>query len=217
MPAAMQVDALVLAVATAAAAGLVGCFAVMRRMALASDAISHVALPGIGLAMLFGVHPLLGALVALAGGAILIWTLEEQTRIPTDTIIGVVFSAALAIGSMMTPPEELMAAQRLVRRLPVGESVVEAILALVRSARPGPEAGETGELISWGPSPRASQALMLAVRARALLDRRLAPSIDDVVALAEPVLKHRMALTFAARAERVTIEAVIGRLKARIG
>jgi len=114
-------------------------------------------------------------------------------------------------------PEELVAAQRLVRRLPVGESVVEAILALVRSARPGPEAGETSELISWGPSPRASQALMLAVRAHALLDRRLAPSIDDVVALAEPVLKHRMALTFAARAERVTIEAVIGRLKARIG
>ena len=113
--------------------------------------------------------------------------------------------------------EELMAAQRLVRRLPVGESVVEAILALVRSARPGPEAGETGELIAWGPSPRASQALMLAVRARALLDRRLAPSIDDVIALAEPVLKHRMALTFAARAERVTIESVIDRLKARIG
>jgi len=113
--------------------------------------------------------------------------------------------------------EELMAAQRLVRRLPVGESVVEAILALVRSARPGAEAGETGELIAWGPSPRASQALMLAVRARALLDRRLAPSIDDVIALAEPVLKHRMALTFAARAERVTIEAVIDRLKARIG
>jgi MoxR-like ATPase len=113
--------------------------------------------------------------------------------------------------------EELMAAQRLVRRLPVGESVVEAILALVRSARPGPEAGETGELIAWGPSPRASQALMLAVRARALLDRRLAPSIDDVIELAEPVLKHRMALTFAARAEGETIDAVIGRLKARIG
>ena len=121
----------------------------------------------------------------------------------------------LAKGAM--DADALLAAQRLVRRLPVGESVVEAILALVRSARPGPEAGETSELISWGPSPRASQALMLAVRARALLDRRLAPSIDDVVALAEPVLKHRMALTFAARAERVTIEAVIGRLKARIG
>jgi MoxR-like ATPase len=113
--------------------------------------------------------------------------------------------------------DDLMAAQRLVRRLPVGESVVEAILALVRSARPGTEGGELGKLIAWGPSPRASQALMLAVRARALLEGRYAPSVDDVVALAEPILKHRMALTFAARAEGETIPAVIGRLKARIG
>jgi MoxR-like ATPase len=113
--------------------------------------------------------------------------------------------------------EDLMAAQRLVRRLPVGESVVEAILALVRSARPGPEGGEAAKSIAWGPSPRASQALMLAVRARALLDGRLAPSIDDVLDLAEPVLKHRMALTFSARAEGESIEAVVGRLKARIG
>jgi MoxR-like ATPase len=113
--------------------------------------------------------------------------------------------------------DELMQAQRLVRRLPVGESVVAAILALVRSARPGPDAGEVGKLISWGPGPRAGQALMLLVRARALLDGRLAPSVDDVIELAEPVLKHRMALTFAARAEGETIGNVIGRLKARIG
>jgi MoxR-like ATPase len=113
--------------------------------------------------------------------------------------------------------EDLIAAQRLVRRLPVGESVVEAILALVRSARPGPEGGDIGRLIAWGPGPRASQALMLAVRARALLEGRFAPSADDVVDLAEPVLKHRMALTFAARAEGETIAAVVGRLKARIG
>jgi MoxR-like ATPase len=113
--------------------------------------------------------------------------------------------------------EDLMAAQRLVRRLPVGESVVEAILALVRSARPSPEADATAKLIAWGPSPRASQALMLAVRARALLEGRFAPSIDDVMDLAEPILKHRMALTFAARADGETIEAVIGRLRARIG
>jgi MoxR-like ATPase len=121
-----------------------------------------------------------------------------------------------------TPPkaamtaEDLMAAQRLVRRLPVGESVVDAILSLVRSARPGPESVES-KLIAWGPSPRASQALMLTVRARALLDGRLAPSIDDVIDLAEPVLKHRMALTFTARAEGESIDAVIARLKARIG
>jgi MoxR-like ATPase len=113
--------------------------------------------------------------------------------------------------------EDLIAAQRLVRRLPVGESVVEAILALVRSARPGPEGGDIGKLIAWGPGPRASQALMLAVRARALLEGRFAPSVDDVVDLAEPVLKHRMALTFAARAEGETIPAVVGRLKVRIG
>jgi MoxR-like ATPase len=113
--------------------------------------------------------------------------------------------------------DDLIAAQRLVRRLPVGESVVEAILKLVRSARPGPEGGDTAKLISWGPGPRASQALMLAVRARALLDGRFAPSVDDVIELAEPVLKHRMALTFAARAEGETVPNVIGRLKARIG
>src|SRR5213595_490488 len=113
--------------------------------------------------------------------------------------------------------DELIAAQRLVRRLPVGESVVDAILKLVRSARPGPDAGDLGKLIAWGPSPRASQALMLAVRARALLDGRYAPSIDDVLTLAEPILKHRMALTYAARADGETISAVVGRLKAKLG
>src|SRR6202035_4541 len=84
--------------------------------------------------------------------------------------------------------DELIAAQRLVRRLPIGESVVEAILTLVRSARPGPESGDIGKLISWGPSPRASQALMLAARARALINGRLSPSIDDVADMAEPIL-----------------------------
>jgi MoxR-like ATPase len=113
--------------------------------------------------------------------------------------------------------DELIAAQRLVRRLPVGESVVNAILTLVRSARPGPEAGDLGKLIAWGPSPRASQSLMLVARARALLDGRLVPSIDDVIAMAEPVLKHRMALTFAARAEGETIGGVIRKLTSRIG
>src|SRR3954447_20983275 len=113
--------------------------------------------------------------------------------------------------------DELLTAQRLVRRLPVGESVVEAILTLVRAARPGPDTGDIGKLISWGPSPRASQALMLAARARALIDGRLSPSIDDVLDMAEPILKHRMALTFAARADGESVEAVIGKLKSRIG
>jgi MoxR-like ATPase len=109
--------------------------------------------------------------------------------------------------------DELMAAQRLVRQIPVPEKVVDAILKLVRAARPGTGAGgDTDKFIAWGPGPRASQALMLAIRAKALLDGRLAPSIDDVMALADPVLKHRMALSFAARAEGQTLAAVIGRL-----
>jgi MoxR-like ATPase len=111
---------------------------------------------------------------------------------------------------------DLEQAQRLVRRLPVGESVVEAILDLVRSARPGEGPNEFTDKLLWGPGPRASQALMLAVRARALLEGRLAPSVEDVAALAEPVLKHRMALTFSARADGETIPNLVGRLAARI-
>ena len=110
--------------------------------------------------------------------------------------------------------DELTSFQRLVRRLPVGTSVVEAILDLVRSARPGESTSPAAAAIAWGPGPRASQALMLAVRARALLDGRLAPSVDDVVALAVPVLQHRMALTFAARAEGATVRGVVDRLVA---
>ncbi len=100
--------ALALSVSMAAAAGLVGCFAVMRRMTLASDAISHVALPGIGVAIAFRVHPLLGGLAALLVGTILIWALEGRTRIATETVIGVVFSTALAIGSLLASGEDLV-------------------------------------------------------------------------------------------------------------
>ncbi|MGF7009125.1 AAA family ATPase [Aminobacter sp. BE322] len=109
-------------------------------------------------------------------------------------------------------PERLKDIQRLIRRMPVPESVVEAILKLVRSARPGQGNADTDKHVTWGPGPRASQALTLCARARALYDGRLAPSIDDVKALAEPVLQHRMALTFAARAEGMSVRDVIARL-----
>jgi MoxR-like ATPase len=108
-------------------------------------------------------------------------------------------------------PEEVMAAQRLVRRMPVGETVAEAILGLVRSARPGEGAAEVDASVAWGPGPRASQALMLTVRARALLQGRLSPSLDDVEALAAAVLQHRMAVTFAARADGVAVTDLIER------
>ena len=107
--------------------------------------------------------------------------------------------------------EDLMSVQRLVRRMPVGEQVVEAILKLVRAMRPGEGDPALAGHISWGPGPRASQALMLTVRARALLDGRFAPSLDDVEALATPVLQHRMAVTFSARADGVTVRDIIDR------
>ncbi|MBS0561596.1 MAG: MoxR family ATPase [Proteobacteria bacterium] len=114
--------------------------------------------------------------------------------------------------------EDLMAAQALLRRIPIGESVLEAILNLVRSGRPETADDEmVRRNVAWGPGPRAAQALMLACRARALLDGRLAPSIEDVAALARPVLHHRMALTFSARADGIGLAAVIDRLVDRIG
>ena len=110
-------------------------------------------------------------------------------------------------------PQALIAAQQLVRRVPVGESVVEAILSLVRNGRPeSSSVPEVPEQVAWGPGPRASQALMLGARARALMEGRLAPSVDDVLALAAPILRHRMALNFSARAEGARLDDIIGRL-----
>ncbi len=112
---------------------------------------------------------------------------------------------------------ELLHIQHLVRLIPVGEQVADAILKIVRSARPGPESSEfVNTNIAWGPSPRASQALMLGARARAMLGGRLSPSIDDILELAGPVFRHRMALTYTARAEGQTMDSVIAHLKTLI-
>jgi len=117
-----------------------------------------------------------------------------------------------------TRPEAIIDAQRLieiqtlVRQMPVSDTVVDAILALVRSARPGQGNASTDKNVAWGPGPRAGQAMMLCARARALYEGRLAPSLDDIFALAEPILQHRMALTFAARAEGMSVRDVIAGL-----
>ncbi len=135
--------------------------------------------------------------------------LEAEKRILMETTGGEEASPQPALDAT-----GLTDIQALVRRMPVGESVVEAILGIVRAARPSEEPGNDARRhIAWGPGPRASQALMLTVRARALLDSRLAPSVDDVLALAEPVLQHRMALNFAARAEGIGVRQVIAELK----
>jgi len=140
-------------------------------------------------------------------------TLEAERRILLETT-----GAKAAVAKPVLNAEELRSFQLLVRKMPVGESVMEAILELVRLARPDSKTtDEMTKHIAWGPGPRASQALMLTVRARALLEGRLAPSLDDVLALAEPVLQHRMALSFSARADGVTVRDVIASLKGKIG
>jgi len=106
----MTIETLLLSAVMAAAAGLVGCFAVMRRMALAADALSHVALPGIGVALALHIHPVFGAAAMLFFGGLLVWALEERSRLATETIIGVIFSTALAVGSVITSGEDLIEA-----------------------------------------------------------------------------------------------------------
>jgi MoxR-like ATPase len=127
-------------------------------------------------------------------------------------VLATTFGVEAAPAPVCTPAD-LIEAQRIVRFIPVGEKVVDAILRLVRAARPDADGRkDIRESVSWGPGPRASQAFMLAVRARALIEGRLAPSTDDVVALAQPVLRHRMALSFSARAEGLTVSHVVDRL-----
>jgi MoxR-like ATPase len=133
---------------------------------------------------------------------------ERQMLLATTGIAEAAPTAAMSA-------KEVLAAQRLVRQVPIGESVIEAILSLVRSARPDEAAApEVRRFVSWGPGPRASQALMLACRARALIDGRFSPSIDDLVVLAPSVLRHRMAVNFAARAEGITVARVIEQILA---
>jgi len=112
---------------------------------------------------------------------------------------------------------ELREAQTILRRMPVGDHIVEMILDLVRACRPDESASDlVRNSVSWGPGPRAAQALMMTVRAQALLEGRLAPSADDVMAMAVPVLEHRMALSFAARARGETVTSIINAVAAEI-
>jgi len=141
---------------------------------------------------------------------------EYPTRATERDILIATTGAEEAEAHQVFTAEELIAAQGVLRRMPVGDQVVEAILDLVRGCRPGePEGRELADSLSWGPGPRAAQALMLTVRARALLDGRLAPSVADVAAMARPVLTHRMALSFAARARGESLAGIIERTVGR--
>ena len=141
---------------------------------------------------------------------------EYPTRATERDILLATTGAVSAVSAQVFTADDLLAAQAVIRRMPVGDAVVEAILDLVRGCRPGePEGRDLEGSLSWGPGPRAAQALMLCCRARALLDGRLVPGIADVAALARPVLSHRMSLSFAARARGETLGALIDRVVAR--
>ena len=103
-----ELGSLALSALMAVAAGLIGSFAVMRRMVLAADPMSHIALPGIGIALILRVNPFWGALALLLLGAVLIWAVERRIRIATEAVIGVTFAVALAVGSIITSGEELI-------------------------------------------------------------------------------------------------------------
>jgi len=138
-------------------------------------------------------------------------TLDEERAILLATT-----GAEMGQAHAVFTAAELIAAQALIRRMPVGETVLAAILSLVRACRPTEAEGrDLRGTLAWGPGPRVAQALMLAVRARALLQGRLVPDLSDVAELAHPVLVHRMALTYGARAAGESCGGVIARQVAR--
>jgi ABC-type Mn2+/Zn2+ transport system permease subunit len=168
-----EIGPVALSVSMAVAAGLVGCFAVMRRMTLAADAISHVALPGIGIALLLNVSPIAGALVMLFLGTIFIWALEIKTRISTETVIGVVFTLALAIGSFLTSGEEL----------------IDALF--------GAPGNLTGWEIAFGLIGAAVVIVLILALKNALIVSMISPDIASTSGINVPVLDLTFLLAFA--------------------
>jgi MoxR-like ATPase len=110
-------------------------------------------------------------------------------------------------------PGDLEELQAFVRDMPIGERILEAVLDLVRGARPeSATRGDIKDNVSWGPGPRAGQALIKAAKARAFLRGRVTPSLDDLTAIARPALLHRMALTWRARADGLEAGALVDAL-----
>jgi MoxR-like ATPase len=139
--------------------------------------------------------------------------LDTERRILIETTGGAQPQVKAALNA-----EQLIAIQTLVRRMPVGEKIVAAILKLVREARPEQSSdARVKRLVDWGPSPRAGQALMLAARARALLRGRLAPSMEDIESLAEPALGHRMAMRYDPTGEAPRLADLINDLARKAG
>ena len=146
-------------------------------------------------------------------------TLGHPAREAEEKIILETTGSAETQSAQVLSADDVMAAQALLRRVPVGEAVVARILDVVRAFRPDDDSASDAvrSAVAWGPGPRASQALMMAVRAHAIMDGRLAPSTNDVAELAAPVLGHRMALGYGARADGLTTDALIASEMSRLG
>lgn len=115
-----------------AASAYLGSIMILKRMALVGDALSHVALPGIGIALIFNLNPFLGAFAALALGILLIWQIERHTSVPTEAIVGLIFAVSLAVGILVTPePELLEALFGDIAKVSVGDAVLAAILSFL--------------------------------------------------------------------------------------
>jgi len=134
---------------------------------------------------------------------------EEEVNIVKNTT-----SDAKPELSHILSPEEIIAFQELVRRVPIADNVVEYAVKLVNKTRPNKEmaASETNEYLEWGAGPRASQYLVLASKCNALLNGKYSPDIEDVQQVAVPILRHRIVRNFKAEAEGMTIEKIIGKL-----
>lgn len=115
----------------AAASGLIGSFLVLRRMTLMSDALSHVALPGIALGVVLHFEPILGGILALLVGIILIWLIETKTKLATESVTGVLFATALAIGSLLIPEQDLLETFfGSVQHITIPEIAIQTVIAI---------------------------------------------------------------------------------------
>lgn len=104
------IASLVVGILVGAASGYVGSFMILRRMALVGDALSHVALPGMGLALLWNINPFIGAFGFLVTGILAIWFIEVRTKLPTESLVGIIFTLSIALGFLITPEHELIEA-----------------------------------------------------------------------------------------------------------
>jgi len=128
-----------------------------------------------------------------------------------DIVKNTTVDAVMKVNKVLTA-EEIVTFQHLVRRVPVADNVVEYAVKLSQATRPGSGNGVANEFLEWGAGPRASQYLVLGAKCNALINGKYSPDIEDVKAVAKPVLRHRIVRNFKAEAEGMSVDALIAKL-----